>query len=177
MDIALLRGINVGKGKPLAMADLQALMAALGFAGARTLLRTGNVVFDGGGRDPAELEALLERELKAQLRLETLVFVRSGRAWAEALAHNPFPEAAVSDPAHLVVFALKQTPPPADLEALRAAITGPEQVAVWDRHAYAIYPEGIAESKLTPALLSRWLTPGAGRNWNTAQKLAAMAKD
>ena len=34
--IALLRGINVGKAKRVPMADLRALMEALGFAGVRT---------------------------------------------------------------------------------------------------------------------------------------------
>src|ERR1700744_4210713 len=44
--IALLRGINVGKAKRVPMADLRALMESLGYAGVRTLLNSGNAVFD-----------------------------------------------------------------------------------------------------------------------------------
>jgi uncharacterized protein (DUF1697 family) len=43
--VALLRGINVGKAKRVAMADLRALLEELGYADVRTLLNSGNVVF------------------------------------------------------------------------------------------------------------------------------------
>ena len=43
--IALLRGINVGKAKRIAMADVRALFADLGFTEVATLLNSGNVVF------------------------------------------------------------------------------------------------------------------------------------
>jgi len=43
--IALLRGINVGKAKRTAMADVRALFADLGVTEVATLLNSGNVVF------------------------------------------------------------------------------------------------------------------------------------
>ena len=43
--VALLRGINVGKAKRVAMADLRGLMEELGYTEVRTLLNSGNVVF------------------------------------------------------------------------------------------------------------------------------------
>jgi uncharacterized protein (DUF1697 family) len=176
MHIALLRGINVGKSKPVAMADLVAMMGALGLAQTRTLLRSGNVVFDGGTASPAELEALLEREAAARLGLETLIFVRTAAEWDEALARNPFPEEAVADPGRMLLYALKQAPSPEAIEGLQAAIPGRERVKAWERHAYVYYPDGAGASLLTPALWRRWLPPGTGRNWNTARKLAAMTK-
>ena len=44
--VALWRGINVGKAKRLAMADLKALLAELGATNVATLLNSGNAVFD-----------------------------------------------------------------------------------------------------------------------------------
>ena len=44
--IALLRGINVGRAKRIAMADLRTLVEELGFRNVKTLLNSGNVVFD-----------------------------------------------------------------------------------------------------------------------------------
>ena len=44
--VALLRGINVGGNKRIAMADLRALCEGLGFEHVRTLLQSGNVVLD-----------------------------------------------------------------------------------------------------------------------------------
>ena len=69
----------------------------------------------------------------------------------------------------------KEAPAAEAVAGLQAAIPGREQIKAWDRHAYVVYPDGIAESQLTPALWSRWLPPGTARNWNTARKLAAMS--
>jgi hypothetical protein len=46
--IALLRGINVGGNVKVAMAELRAMAEALGFAGVKTLLQSGNLVFIDG---------------------------------------------------------------------------------------------------------------------------------
>ncbi len=70
----------------------------------------------------------------------------------------------------------KRAPKPADVEALRAAITGREVVEAVGAHAYLVYPDGIGRSRLTTALIERTLgTRGTGRNWNTVLKLAALA--
>jgi uncharacterized protein (DUF1697 family) len=44
-QIALLRGINVGKAKRVAMEDLRALVESLGYGDVRTVLASGNVVY------------------------------------------------------------------------------------------------------------------------------------
>src|SRR5204863_1567267 len=54
--VALLRGINVGTAKRVAMADLRQLMTGLGYSDVRTLLNSGNVVFTAPprGGDPCK---------------------------------------------------------------------------------------------------------------------------
>ena len=52
--VALLRGINVGRGNRIAMADLRECLSEVGFEDVRTLLASGNVIFDapdGEGND------------------------------------------------------------------------------------------------------------------------------
>jgi uncharacterized protein (DUF1697 family) len=72
---------------------------------------------------------------------------------------------------------LKSAPRAPQVEALRAAIKGRERVEVDGRHAYLFYPDGIGRSKLTNAVIeSRLGARGTGRNWNTVQKLAALAR-
>ena len=44
-QIALIRGINVGTAKRVAMADLRKMLAGLGYSDVRTLLNSGNAVF------------------------------------------------------------------------------------------------------------------------------------
>ena len=48
--LALLRGINVGGRKLIAMSDLRDLFAALGLEEARSLLQSGNLVFRSAER-------------------------------------------------------------------------------------------------------------------------------
>ena len=79
--IALLRGINVGTAKQVAMSDLKTLFTKLGLEDVQSLLRTGNLVFRGGARSGAQLEKLLETETKKRLGLETDYFVRTAEEW------------------------------------------------------------------------------------------------
>ncbi len=176
--VALLRAINLAGQKSVAMADLKALLAKLGFAGARSLLASGNLVFSSGGRAPADakLEALLEAEAAKRLKLETDFFVRSAAEIRAMVGRNPFPGEAKRDPGHLVAVFLKDAVDEARVEALRAAIVGREQVAGVGREVFAVYPDGIGRSKLTMALIEKKLgVRGTGRNWNTVLKLEALA--
>jgi uncharacterized protein (DUF1697 family) len=124
-----------------------------------------------------DLERDLEAQAEKRLGLKTLFFVRSAADWAEVIAANPFRAQAKSDPSHLVVLPLKTRAEPARVKALQAAITGSEIVAAGAREVYAYYPDGIGRSRLTVALIEKTLgTPATGRNWNTALKVAALAR-
>lgn len=176
MHIALFRGINVGGNKMIAMADLRDLLAKLGFAGAKSLLQSGNLVFRGDRRTPAQLETLLAAETEKRLGVQADVFVRTASELAEVVARNPFVEEAKRDPSHLLVMFLRDVPDATAVAALNAAIIGREAVRVIGRHAYAAYPDGIGRSKLTNAVIEKKLgTRGTARNWNTVMKLARLA--
>ena len=175
--VALLRGINVGGRNQLAMADLRDLLGALGFAGAKSLLQSGNLVFEGDRRTGAELERLLEVETARRLGVTVDYLVRSAREWATMVARNPFSEEAKRDPSHLVVMFLKTAPQASDVQALQAAVEGPERLRPEGKHLYVVYPAGIGRSKLTNTLIEKKLgTRGTGRNWNTVLKLAALCE-
>jgi uncharacterized protein (DUF1697 family) len=174
--LALLRAINVGGHRPVAMADLRALLAELGFQEPRSLLQTGNLVFRGGNRRGAALERHLEAESVARLGLQADFFVRTAEEWREIIARNPFPDAAERDPGHLLVMCLKAAPGPKAVEALQEAITGRETVRAYGRQAYIVYPDGVGTSRLTHAIIERKLgTRGTARNWNTIRKLDLLA--
>jgi uncharacterized protein (DUF1697 family) len=171
--VALLRAVNLAGKNLVPMASLRTLFEDLGFARVRTLLQSGNVVFDA---DPGPaLEETLEKATHERLGVRTDFFVRGAAEWSAILARNPFPDEARRDPSHLVVMCLKAAPVKGAVEALRAAIKGNERVAVEGRQAYLVYPDGIGRSKLTVALVEGKLgTRGTGRNWSTMEKLAAM---
>ena len=165
LRIALLRGINVGGNKMIAMSDLREMAARLGLRDARTLLQSGNLVFRSG-KLPAQLEKLLEREIAMNVD----VFVRTAEEWQAAVARNPFAEEAKRDPGHLLLMALKDA---ADAGTL--VIPGREVARGSGREIYLYYPDGQGKSKLTNAVIEKKLgTRGTARNWNTVMKLARL---
>jgi len=173
--IALLRGINVGGHKKVAMADLREVVEELGFDEPRSLLQSGNLVFRGGKRATAQLEQLLEKEVEKRLGLQSDILVRTAEEWQTIVANNPFPDAAKRDPSHLLVMCLRDAPDKKAIEALQAAITGREIVQASGREAYVVYPDGIGNSRLTHTLIEKKLgTRGTARNWNTVLRLSAL---
>jgi uncharacterized protein (DUF1697 family) len=175
-QIALLRAINVG-GVKVSMADLKSMFLDLGFENVRTLLNTGNVVFHSKNKAGVSLEKLLETEFAKRSGQQTDFFVRTAAEWKSIVARNPMTDQARRDPGHLLVVLLKRAPTNQEVDALRAAIVGPEIVEADGKQAYIFYPAGIGTSKLTAKLIDKKLgTPGTGRNWNTVLKLAAMAE-
>jgi uncharacterized protein (DUF1697 family) len=173
--VALLRAINLAGKRAVSMASLRGLLEQMGFAGVQTLLQSGNVVFEGDRRKPAELERVLEEATARKLGVETDYFVRTAKEWGEIVATNPFRREAKEDPGHLLVVCLKKAVSVGDVKALQAAIRGPEIVRAERRQAYIVYPDGVGRSKLTAALIEAKLgARTTARNWNTVLKLAAM---
>src|SRR5262249_19847851 len=161
--IGLLRAVNVAGHGAVAMARLRAFLADLGFADARTLLQSGNVVFTSKGGSDAGLETRLEMEAEKRLGLRTTFFVRDTTEWDAIIAANPFPEEAERDPSHLLVMFLKAAPRDAAMQKLQRAIKGREVFRAGGRQVYITYPDGIGRSKLTNAVIEKALgTPGTG---------------
>ena len=162
IQIALIRGINVGGHKAVAMSDLRDMLAGLGLDSARSMLQSGNLVFRSDRRKGAELERLLEMEAEKRLGLHADFVIRSAKEWREVVARNPFRKEAQRDPGHLVVMFLKAAPNANDVKEVQAAILGPEIIRADGRHLYIAYPAGIGKSRLTNALIEK-SSASAGR--------------
>jgi uncharacterized protein (DUF1697 family) len=176
--IALLRGINVGGHNLIAMSDLRSMLEKLEFAGARTLLQSGNVVFESAELDGTSLEGLLETETARRLKVPAAYCIRTAEEWQKIIARNPFPKEAKLDPGHLLLMCLKTAPPAKAVKGLQDVIKGPEIVCADGRQLYIVYPDGIGRSKLTNTLIENKLdTRGTARNWNTVLKLAALCPE
>jgi uncharacterized protein (DUF1697 family) len=178
IQIALIRGINVGGHQAVAMSDLRDLLTQLGFDGSRSLLQSGNLVLRCGARTGAELESMLEMEAEKRLGLRADFLIRSAKEWRQVVARNPFRREAERDPSHLVVMFLKSAANAKNVQAVQAAITGPETIRADGRQLYIVYPEGIGKSRLTNTLIEKKLgIRGTARNWNTVLKIAALAEE
>jgi uncharacterized protein (DUF1697 family) len=170
---AFLRAVNVA-GNQLSMTALKELVEDLGLESPRSLLQSGNLIFDAGKQKAVELEELLARETEKRLKTRTEYFIRDAKALTQIIEDNPFAREAKADPAHLVVFFLKRRPSAASVSELQAGIKGPEVVKSGERHVYITYPAGQGRSKLTNAVIEKALhSRGTARNWNTILKMHA----
>jgi uncharacterized protein (DUF1697 family) len=86
--VALLRGINVGSSKRMAMADLRAVMAALGYRDAETLLQSGNVVYRSSDSAKQSARRIRER-LLADLGMDVPVVVRTAAELSSVVEAKP----------------------------------------------------------------------------------------
>ena len=82
--VALLRGINVGGNKMVAMADLRSILTTMGLTDVVTVLQSGNVVFRTGKTAPSALETRLEAGLQKRMKLSVDFQVRSADGWKVA---------------------------------------------------------------------------------------------
>jgi uncharacterized protein (DUF1697 family) len=175
---AMLRGINLGK-RQIVKADLLAAVASCGFTDARTLLASGNLVFDAGERERDVIERDLHAAVEARTGIASEVFARNGAEFDKLIHANPFPEAARDRPSQLLVLFHRAPVPEGELARIAEAYDGPERLKAAGRELFIDYPEGMGRSKLDPAMakLKLKLPQGTGRNWNTVSRLAAMLAD
>lgn len=173
---AMLRGINLGK-RQLAKAELIAAVESLGYTGARTLLASGNLVFEAGDTAAEAIERDLHAAVDRLHGLKSEVFVRNHADLEAVIAANPFPQAASERPSWLLVTFHRDPFPTALLEQLAQSYQGPETLSAFGRELFADYPQGMARSNLDVAQRRAKFPVGTGRNWNTVNKLAAMLTD
>jgi uncharacterized protein (DUF1697 family) len=75
--IGLLRAINLAGRNVVPMAGLRDMLLRLGLTEPRSLLQSGNVLFQSRPRTAAQLEKTLEAELKKQFGVDTDFMVRT----------------------------------------------------------------------------------------------------
>jgi len=173
--VALLKAVNLVNHNRVTTPELCGLFESVGLREPRGLLASGNVLFTSKTADSQTLAEKLGRAAEKQLGLRTTFFVRSAPDWRGVVEGNPFTDQAKQNPGHLIVLTLAAAPSRDAASALTKAIAGREIVYVHGRTAYAVYPDGAGNSKLTTALIERKLgTLCTGRNWNTVLKIAAL---
>jgi uncharacterized protein (DUF1697 family) len=172
--VALLRGINVGGNKRVAMADLRATLESLGYDDVSTILQSGNAVFTTPRSDPDTLGRAIERVIETRLGMDVKVLVRTGPELARIVSANPLPEAA-AEPAKLHVAFLSAAPDAGWFESIDTSRYERDAFRLGERELYVWYRDGAGRSKLTNDMLERRLgVTATSRNWNTVTKLAEL---
>lgn len=174
--VALLRGVNVGKAKRVPMADWKALMAGLGYANIRTLLNSGNAVFEAKGkRSVATHAANIRKTLLDNLGVDAAVVVKSAEDLKRIAAANPWAKEALDASRLLVAFA-PDAVTLAGLAPVAERVEGADRFHVGPDAAYLWCPDGILESPAAAALLGKAGRAVTTRNWATVGKLLTMVE-
>lgn len=172
--VALLRGINVGRNKRVAMADLRALMVGLGYSDVSTLLQSGNVVFSCSAAAARTAVQDIERAVAKDLGVECAVIVRTGAEIAAAVAAAPLLEL-VTDPSRFFVGFLAATPSKEAVGRIGSIEEPPDQIRIVGREVYLWCPNGLLDSPITKLGWEKRLGVAVtARNWNTVNKIAAL---
>ena len=173
--VALLRGINLGGKRRLAMADLRSLLEGLGYSDVRTHLQSGNAVFTAPTRSAVSVSRDVAAAIGTELEMDVDVVVRTAAELTAALAHDPFGGRATDDSRYLVVF-LEKAPPASWLSGIDRGSYAPEEVAVMGKHAFLWLPGGVQNSRLARTLTDKRLGgTWTMRNRRTVVALAEMA--
>jgi uncharacterized protein (DUF1697 family) len=174
---SLLRGINVGGNKRIKMAELQAVYEALGLTRVRTLLQSGNVVFEAEQADADALGQRIEAAIMARFGFEARIVMRTPAQLAAVIAESPFSAEQRASPDKILVMFLLAAPEPERMAALTAGHSGPEQMTLKGRELFVFFAEGVGRSKLSGNGIEKALdTVGTMRNWNTIHKLHELAQ-
>jgi len=174
--VSFLRGINVGGNKTIPMAKLKAAYESLGFARVKTLLNSGNVVFETTEKNRGKLAKTIEAAVEKEFGFRPVIALRTAAELGKIIKKNPFSDMAKDDPSHLLVMALAEKPKAGAKANLARVYPGPEEVEIKGENVYVTYPNGIGKSRLTNALLEKHIGIGTARNWNTLTKLLALTE-
>ncbi|KFI06246.1 DUF1697 domain-containing protein [Massilia sp. BSC265] len=174
--VALLRGVNVGRAKRIAMADLRMLVEGLGYTGVRSVLNSGNVVFQATGTTAQEAARAIEDALVLKLGVAARVFVLGRKELGAIIDGNPLLEVA-TDYSRLIVFLLGTESQRDGLAALHGRDWGCERLALGERAAYVWCPEGMLDSAAATSLGKLLGDGSTSRNWNTLLKLHALCDE
>lgn len=175
--VSLLRGVNVTGHHKIGMEALRALYGSLGLQNVQTYIQSGNVVFSTEEGNLVPLAGRIGAAIERAFGFRPDVVLRTASELREVVAGNPFATRPGLVPGRLLVMFLAGDP---SAEARRKVLeikADPEELRAGARHLYIYFPNGVGQAKLSMALVERTLqTPATGRNWNTVERLLAMAE-
>ena len=168
--VALVRGINVGRAKRVAMADLRKLVSDLGYTDVRSLLNSGNIVFSASPLASDKAATAIETALVLKLGVAARVMVLSSDELAAIVSDNSL-LALADDHARLMVFVIADQALHEHVAVLCQSETGTGVMALGRHAAYVWCPTGVLDSAAAAAIGKLLGDATTARNWNTVTKL------
>jgi uncharacterized protein (DUF1697 family) len=107
---AFLRGINVGGHKPVPMEKLKKAFESMRFKNVRTLLASGNIVFEAPLQNSTKLEQMIGEKLKNTFETDIPVIIRTMEELQHLSESQPFKDIAITLSTRLYVTFLTEEP-------------------------------------------------------------------
>ncbi len=173
LQIALLRGINLGSRNRIKMPDLRALCENLGHDEVETHLQSGNIVLRSS--DPVKKTGeALSRAIEKEFGFAVPVVMRTPAQMKKVRDGNPFPDG-IKEPKFLNVRFCEKAPPRSAQGKFDPGDFEPERFEFRGKELYSWHPDGIQGSKLARKLDDEVLgVVTTNRNWNTVEALVEM---
>jgi uncharacterized protein (DUF1697 family) len=172
--VALLRAINVGGNRKILMADLRAVLAAIGYGEISTYLHSGNAVFTAAAQPGDLLARAISDGVFAGLGTRVQVLIRTSGELADVIARNPL-RAEPANPSRFFVAFLSAAVARLGAQDEEPEVFGEDRVWIRGAEAYLWCPKGFSVLGLTGMIEKRFTVVATARNWNTVTRLAGMA--
>lgn len=168
--IALFRGINVGGNSKLPMAELVAILEAVGAQEVETYIQSGNAVFRSAETDTVELANKIGTEIVKRKGFTCKVLILTPEELDRAMDENPFP-VPEGDGSTLHLGFLAIEPENVSIEKLASLKTESEHYCLTPKVFYLYAPDGVGKSRLAAGAEKIIGVDMTDRNWNTVCKL------
>jgi uncharacterized protein (DUF1697 family) len=172
--VALLYSIILGEGRRVVMSDLKAMAEGLGLRNVRTLVATGNLVFESEKTAIAALEKRLEAAFEKAFGRHVDIIVRGAGDWLKLASWNPFPAESVEGGDQVAVRVMRKPVAEDALPGLQAYAAEDEKVLLAGGDIWLVFSRERPSSRLLAAANHKRMGIGTARNWNTVRKLAEM---
>ncbi|EJK81860.1 DUF1697 domain-containing protein [Rhizobium sp. AP16] len=169
--VALLHSIVLTAGRRVVMSDLREMAEDLGFTNVKTLVATGNLVFEAGEQPIAAIETQLEAGFAKTFSKRVDIIARDAATWMKLVAGSPFADGEGSE---VAVRVMRKPLDPSVIEVLEKRRSDPERLAVVDGDLWIDFGGKASETRLLSSLTTKRLGVGTLRNWNTVLGVARM---
>lgn len=175
--VLLLRGVNVGKANRLTMATLSGVLQSLGAMQVKTILNSGNAVFQLTAVDQTESESYcsqLADEIAAALLLQTGLdlhcVVKSSAQWLQiAQQFQQIIAVLQPEPSRFLVGISRNS---CTLQQFKAVVAPSSDITITDQALYLHCPNGINQSPYAEQLVTKKWRFITCRNLATFEKIS-----
>jgi uncharacterized protein (DUF1697 family) len=166
--VAFLRGVSPMNAK---MSELKACFERAGFTEVKTVLATGNVVFNARAASEAALERKAEQAMQKELGRTFYTIVRSTGSLQELLKGDPYTPFRIPAEAKRVVTFLRDVP--TNLPKLPIERDGARVLTLQGRELYTAYVPNPSGPIFMELITKNFGTHVTTRTWDTLKKCAA----